>query len=110
MASSTISKQDCLRNCQECQTTLANMLTETCLVEGGAHVEQNHVKLMLDCMAACAACVDFMSRNSDFHQNYCQACAEICKACGDSCEEVGGMDDCVKCCRKCEKSCSAMAG
>jgi len=109
MASATISKQDCLANCQECQTTLNDMLTSMCLQAGGAHVEPTHVKLMLDCVAACATCVDFMSRNSDYHKHYCRACAEICKACGDNCEQVGDMQDCVDCCRKCEESCAAMA-
>ncbi|WP_153557740.1 four-helix bundle copper-binding protein [Roseimaritima sediminicola] len=109
MATATASKQDCIRNCQECQTTLADMLTDTCLKEGGDHVAQQHVKVMLDCMASCSACIDFMSRNSDFHKHYCRACAEICKACAESCEKVGGMDKCVECCRKCEQSCTAMA-
>ncbi len=109
MESQTASMQNCLKNCQECQTTLNEMLTNHCLAEGGAHVEQQHVKLMLDCAAACAACIDFMSLNSDHHAHYCKACAEICKACADSCEKVGDMDKCVQCCRKCHESCSAMA-
>ncbi|MFG0288349.1 MAG: four-helix bundle copper-binding protein [Rhodopirellula sp. JB044] len=109
MSTATASKQECIDNCQECQTIVSDMLTATCLAEGGDHVEQNHVKLMLDCIAACNACVGFMSRNSDYHAHYCKACAEICKACADSCEQVGGMDKCVECCRKCEESCIAMA-
>ncbi|MCR9206889.1 MULTISPECIES: four-helix bundle copper-binding protein [Rhodopirellula] len=109
MSSATASKQDCIENCQECQTTCADTLTNHCLSEGGDHVEQMHVKLMLDCVAACNACVDFMSRNSSYHSHYCKACAEICKACADSCEKVGNMDECVACCRKCYESCSAMA-
>lgn len=110
MSTATASKQDCIQNCQECQTVLNDMLTSVCLKEGGKHVEQDHVKLMLDCVAACNACVDFMSRNSDFHKHYCNACAEICKACAESCQQVGDMDRCVECCRKCHDSCSSMAG
>lgn len=109
MSTATASMQECIQNCQECQTTCANTLTSHCLVEGGDHVEQTHVKLMLDCIAACSACVDFMSRNSDNHSLYCRACAEICKACAESCEKVGGMEKCVECCRTCEQSCSSMA-
>ena len=105
MSTATASMQECIQNCQECQTICANTLTSHCLVEGGDHVEQTHVKLMLDCIAACSACVDFMSRNSDNHSLYCRACAEICK----SCEKVGGMEKCVECCRTCEQSCSSMA-
>ena len=109
MSTATASMKECIENCQECQTTCADMLTSHCLSEGGDHVEQTHVKLMLDCIAACAACVDFMSRNSDYHAHYCKACAAICKACADSCKKVGNMDKCVECCRKCHESCSSMA-
>ncbi|WP_417746508.1 four-helix bundle copper-binding protein [Rosistilla oblonga] len=109
MSEATASKQECIKNCQECQTTCADQLTSHCLVEGGEHVQQEHVQRMLDCIAACKACIDFMSRKSEYHALYCKACAEVCKACADSCEQVGDMDQCVACCRKCEQSCSAMA-
>lgn len=109
MSNATVTKQDCIENCQECRTTLNDMLTATCLAEGGDHVDPSHVKLMLDCAAACNACVDFMSRNSDFDSLYCRACAEICQACADSCLKIGGMETCVECCRRCHESCSAMA-
>ncbi|MEO8268255.1 MAG: hypothetical protein ABI557_00965 [Aureliella sp.] len=50
MATQTASMQDCIQICQECQTKINDMLTSHCLAEGGAHVEQAHVKLMLDCL------------------------------------------------------------
>ncbi len=109
MSTTSASMKQCLAACQECQVVCAGMLTNHCLAEGGDHVGQTHVKLMLDCIAACSACIDFMSRNSEHHALYCRACAEICNACADSCEQVGGMEECVKCCRKCHKSCSSMA-
>ncbi|MDM4016219.1 four-helix bundle copper-binding protein [Roseiconus lacunae] len=109
MATSTDLKSDCIENCQTCVTTVSDMLTSTCLSKGGDHVEQEHVKLMLDCIAACEACIGFMSRNSEFHSHYCGACAEICKACADNCEKIDGMEKCVECCRQCQETCSAMA-
>lgn len=109
MTTAVNSQQECIQNCHDCQTTLGEMLTATCLAEGGAHVEQRHVKLMLDCMAACRTCVDFMSRNSDFHSHYCGACAAICQACADSCEKIGNMEACVESCRRCQRSCSSMS-
>jgi len=45
--------KECIKNCHECQTTCADMLTRHCSSEDGNHVEQKHVKLMLDCIAAC---------------------------------------------------------
>ncbi|WP_168566892.1 four-helix bundle copper-binding protein [Crateriforma spongiae] len=109
MSQATASMQQCIENCQHCQTTCSQMLTETCLAEGGRHVQQDHVKAMLDCVAACQACVDFMSRHSEFHDRYCAACADICRVCADSCEQIGGMEQCVDACRACQESCSAMA-
>ncbi|QDT13456.1 hypothetical protein [Stieleria marina] len=55
MSTATASMKECLENCQECQAICADMLTTQCLPEGGNHVEQTHVKLMLDCIAAYAA-------------------------------------------------------
>ena len=104
------SMKECIENCHECQVTCSQTLTDHCLEQGGDHVQQQHVKVMLDCIAACAACIDFMSRNSDNHAMYCKACAEVCRACAESCEKVGNMDECVKACRKCEQSCSSMPG
>ena len=109
MSQTTTSSNQCIQDCRECQVTCSQMLTDHCLKEGGPHVEQKHVKIMLDCIAACAACVDFMSRNSQFHSHYCKACAEICRACADSCERVGGMDKCVEACRTCAETCKSMA-
>ena len=109
MTQTTTSHESCIENCRDCQTTCSQMLTDHCLKEGGSHVEQQHVKTMLDCIAACAACVDFMSRNSEHHALYCKACAEICRACADSCEKVGNMDQCVEACRKCAETCESMA-
>ncbi|MCA9211696.1 MAG: four-helix bundle copper-binding protein [Planctomycetales bacterium] len=109
MTQTATSKDTCIQNCHECQVTCAQTLSEHCLKVGGDHTQQDHVKAMLDCIAACAACVDFMSRNSDHHALYCKACAEICKACADSCEKVGGMDKCVESCRACADTCGSMA-
>ncbi len=109
MTQTATSKDTCIQNCHECQVTCAQTLSEHCLKAGGDHTQQHHVKAMLDCIAACAACVDFMSRNSDHHALYCKACAEVCKACADSCEKVGGMDKCVEACRACAETCGSMA-
>ena len=80
MTQTATSKDTCIQNCHECQVTCAQTLSEHCLKAGGDHTQQHHVKAMLDCIAACAASVDFMSRNSDHHALYCKACAEVCRA------------------------------
>ena len=47
MSTATASMKECIENCQECQTTCADMLTCHCLSEGVDHVEQTHVRLFL---------------------------------------------------------------
>lgn len=109
MATATDNRQQCLQNCQQCAVTLNETLINTCLQQGGEHLEANHIRLMLDCVAACTACVSFMSRQSEYHERYCGVCAEICRECASSCENMDGMQQCAEACRRCEQSCSAMA-
>ena len=100
--------QQCIRNCLDCHATCLTMQANHCLEVGGAHVEQKHFKLMMDCAQICMVSADFMLRKSDHHPHICAECAEICNACADSCEAVGDMDLCVQACRKCAQSCGAM--
>ncbi|WP_166822795.1 four-helix bundle copper-binding protein [Thalassoroseus pseudoceratinae] len=102
--------QQCIDNCNECHQTCLAMLSRHCLEEGGAHVEAEHVRLMLDCIEICRTCADFMTRGSQMHAQVCQVCSDICKACADNCETVGGMDECVAACRKCSESCGSLGG
>ncbi len=82
-----------------------------CLSMGGDHVEEKHMKLMMDCAKICATTTDFMTRNSQFHGDVCGVCADICEACAKSCEKLGGeeMERCSKACRECAKACKEMA-
>ena len=101
--------QECIDNCQKCHAMCLGMATTFCLEKGGAHVEPNHFRLMLDCAQICAVSADFMLRNSPHQGHICRECAEICDGCAASCEALGDMDDCVAACRACAQSCRAMA-
>lgn len=101
--------QQCIENCQNCHATCLTMLTNHCLEVGGAHLEKEHVRLMMDCIQICQASADFMLRQSKHHAHICKECAEICQQCADSCEKVGGMDECVQACRACVGTCGSMA-
>ncbi len=101
--------QQCIDNCRNCHETCLAMLSRHCLEQGGAHVEAEHVRLMLDCIQICQTSADFMTRGSAMHSHICKVCSAICKACAESCEKVGGMDDCVAACQKCSESCGSMA-
>lgn len=101
--------QTCIDNCQKCHAVCLSHLSTHCLEAGGAHVEPNHFRLMLDCVQICATSADFMLRGSKHHAHICAECAEICEECAASCEAIGGMEECVAACRACAATCRAMA-
>jgi hypothetical protein len=101
--------QQCIQNCQSCHATCLTHLLQHCLEVGGAHVEPNHVRLMMDCVQICAVSADFMLRGSKHHAHICAECAEICEQCAASCEALGDMEECVAACRACAQTCRMMA-
>lgn len=104
------SLQECIDACWECRNDCQETLFNFCLEKGGKHVAAAHVRLMVDCIAACQIAADFMVRNSQFHVAECATCAEVCDACAKSCEDIGGeeMKRCAEICRRCAKSCRDM--
>ena len=100
-----------IQACWEARHTCQKTLVDHCLPMGGAHVEKEHVKLMLDCIQACQTSADFMSRGSAVHPHMCAACAAVCDACAASCAAIGTteMNACAEACVKCATSCRAMS-
>lgn len=96
--------------CHECHDVCLDTFVNHCLVEGGEHVEQEHARLMLDCIQISQTCADFMHRDSDYAAQVAQACAEVCEACADSCErfESQEMKRCAEICRRCAEECRNM--
>lgn len=96
--------------CHECHDECLDTLVNHCLQEGGEHVEQHHVKLMMDCIQICQTSADFIHRNSDYAAAVAEACAKVCDACADSCEEYDSakMRQCAKKCRECAEHCRSM--
>jgi len=95
----------CIEACQKCHNVCLLFITHHCLEMGGKHVEPMHVRLMMDCANSCQTAVEFMLRESPFHDEVCRLCALVCDACAQSCEQKGDMDDCVKACRHCADLC-----
>ena len=101
--------QACMDVCHHCHVTCLSMVTQHCLVVGGAHAAPEHIKIMLDCAQICATSLDFMARGSDQHKLVCGICAQICRACAESCRGLDGMEDCVAACERCAQECEKMA-
>lgn len=103
------SVDECTEQCLTCYQTCLKEAMQHCLAEGGAHVEQNHLRLMLNCAELCQVCANFMISGNPLHHHVCRACAAICKACADSCAAISGMETCADTCRRSSQSCEAMA-
>lgn len=103
---------NCIQSCGDCANECKEVLFQHCLSKGGAHIEQAHVNLMVDCIQICRMSADFMLRGSDMHMLSCALCAEICDACAVSCDDIGDaeMEECAELCRRCAESCREMSG
>lgn len=103
-------QKDCIETCWACRHSCQDTLFNHCLLEGGAHTEADHVRLMTDCIQMCQAAADAMVRNSPRHAVICAACADICEACALSCEAIPGdhMKECARTCRECAEQCRRM--
>jgi hypothetical protein len=99
----------CIDACLACHKTCLGMAMTHCLEEGGAHVEPQHFRMMVDCAAICATTADFMLHKSQFHRELCGLCATVCSECAEDCARLDGMAECVAACRRCAEACRAAA-
>ena len=100
--------QENIDACLDCHSMCLRMAMTFCLERGGRHVEQKHLRLMLNCAELCQTSANFMLSDSPMHGRVCLICAEACEACAKSCEQVGDMRECVEECLSCAKSCRSM--
>lgn len=102
--------QNCIDMCWRCRHECQAVLFNYCLIEGGKHVAEPHVKLMVDCIQMCQVAADAMVRQSPMHADICAACAAVCDACAISCEALEGteMKICAELCRQCAEQCRDM--
>jgi hypothetical protein len=101
--------QACIDACQHCHNICLQTAMTHCLRMGGQHVEEEHLRLMINCSEICQTSANFMLSHSSMHNAICAACAQVCHACQASCERIGDMDECVQACRMCADTCEAMA-
>jgi hypothetical protein len=75
-------------------------------------MEEQHLRLLMDCALICQTSADFMLRESTFYARVCGACADICETCADACADISDddrMKDCVALCRECATVCRDMS-
>jgi hypothetical protein len=103
--------RQCIDDCVRCHEICLSTIPY-CLEQGGKHVTEAHITLLLDCAAICATTADFILRGSDEHARICAACAAICHRCAEDCAEFPDdevMRACAGACRQCADSCDRMA-
>lgn len=103
----------CMQLCRACGDICEESFYNHCLVEGGAHTESAHARIMADCVDICRTAASAMARGSDMHKVICGACADICQACAESCAALKGdkeMQACAEACHACAIVCREMSG
>lgn len=104
--------EDCIRDCMKCFEECTSCINH-CLSQGGKHVEQRHITLMMECAQICNSSASLMLLKGQFSFEHCQLCAKVCDACAASCSEVDPEDKhmqmCADTCRRCAESCRSMA-
>lgn len=103
--------QDCINSCESC-SDICKQTLQYCLETGGAHAEEEHIKLLEDCIRICDTSADFMKRESTNHGLTCGVCSDICAQCAEACEAFEDdekMQECARACRECSESCLSMA-
>jgi hypothetical protein len=102
----------CIQLCRDCHAMCIQTIAH-CLKLGGRHAAPDHIRLLVDCAQMCTTTVDYMLRESPFHDRTCRLCSDLCTLCAKDCEQVAGADQmvrqCIDMCRKCAGSCERMA-
>lgn len=109
---SGMNMEQCIRDCVACYQECTSCISH-CLSLGGAHSEQKHITLMMECAQICNMSATLMQLKAQFSYEHCQLCAKVCDACAESCGSLDPNDSmmqrCADTCRKCAESCRSMA-
>ncbi len=100
--------RQCIDHCMDCYRMCIETAMTHCLRAGGAHVEPDHFRLMINCADMCRTAADFMLSESEFQTRACSLCADVSEACAASCRDVGDMEDCALACEIAGASCASM--
>jgi len=103
--------QNCIEECKNCEQICSESI-QYCLQQGGPHVDQRHMQILLDCVRLCAESASFMMRASPMQSELCTLCADVCDRCAKACEAFPNdqqMKACADFCRRCANTCRDMS-
>ena len=87
---------ECITSLQHCHAICLSIAMTSGLEE---RIGPQHIRLMMDCAAACSFAADLIARKSQFHTEVCRLCADICDTCAQDCDQLGDLDQCAAVCR-----------
>lgn len=99
--------QSCIDACNACAES-CELCATSCLREQDVKMLARCIQLDRDCATICWTASQFMSRDSEFVKQVCNACALSSDACAEECEKHQNMEHCKLCaqaCRKCAEEC-----
>lgn len=101
-----IAKGNCKACVAECQKAL-----DYCNKKGGQYTQNSVISALKDCITACKASEDYLSRGSNQSGKSLNICVEACMNCAKTCEafkDDNTMRACADECRKCAGNCQKM--
>lgn len=102
----SVQNRECMKSLADCHALcLSSAMTQGLEASG----RRQHVRLMMDCAAACAFAGDLLAHKSQFHTQVCALCGDICEVCALSCDDMPDMADCAAQCRKTAALCRLAA-
>lgn len=103
--------KECIDTCTDCAQVCEQMVSH-CLSRGGDHASPDHIRMLLDCVAACETSAGFMLRGSPLHVLTCGLCARVCRECAEDCARLNDdemMQECIEVCTDCARVCEQMS-
>lgn len=99
----------CIDALQACYAVCMRSVSYGYVKESGP-LQEEHVRLMIDCAEMCQTAANFLIRESDHYLRICREAAEICKDLVSSCEGVDGMEGILSICDECVSACRVIVG
>ena len=97
--------------CRRCYEVCRQTLTHS--VVSVKSMNENHLRLLLDCAGSCVAASEIIRLRPDLFRDECQRCAVACRNFGHCCEgeyfNDGLINECVSECQRCAEICEEIA-
>jgi len=100
----------CIAACYAC-ATFCDRCAVACFEGNDPQAMTRCIGLVMDCAQLSRSAAAMMSRNSEFVDTICEACADVCSACAVECGHHNARQcrQCAEACAQCASLCRDMA-